>query len=342
MVRPTAAQLQQMEPLAVNEVIAQPVLAAQDTYTAASLYMIPQAGTPILATSLGGALGMAIVDAQIKSEAKHFAESHVQPLRVALQGFDADAALSDSLRQALAGQPALFGHYALQGGRTAPVAAAPGMLVETSYSMTADFSAVQVIATVSIHASGDAGGQPVYRNVLVYQSPRLSIPPKTPADIEQMVAQENARYAALDIDAQIQRANDALAKHDPEVGRLRDKITEEQFRHRQNLAAARFAIWGPDIQASRLCLLWAKDDGAALKAALRASGAEIAHMLQLDLAGQAVDANATSPRTVFQDGTRSIEYLRGGRMISLASSDTDAAQKKAAAPVFMVAPPVRR
>lgn len=322
MIRPSAAQLQALEPLSVVDVIGQDKLAAQNTFTGTYVNVIPGPGVAILPVAIGGALGMAIANAAAESAAKRFAESHVQPLRVALQGFDARSALSESLKQALAGQPADFSSYTMV--TTVAPSAAPHLLVQTEYAMTPDFSALQVIAKVSIPGPGGAQDKPIYQNVLVYQSPRKVAAAKTAEDSKRLVALENQRYAALHVDADIDKANAEMDRRDPEVAHLREKINHEQIEHRNRLAQAAAPNWDADSRASHLAQVWAANNGEALKVALRASGAEIAHMLQLDLADQVAAGQVEKPHTVFSSATREIEYVSGGHMISLAPDDGDA------------------
>jgi hypothetical protein len=332
MVRPSAAQLQALEPLPVVEVIGQDTIAAQDTFTAASINVMAGPGVPILVGAAGGALGSLIVNSAIKAEARRFAERHVQPLREALQGFDGKTALSDSLQQALSLQPTTFSGYTSETGATASTS--PRLVVRTTYSMTPDFSALQVIADVSITGAGGAQAKPIYHNVLVYQSARQTVPVKTAEDGKRMLAQENDRYAKLHVDEDIAEANAEIKRRDPEVAHLRDKINREQIEHRERLAQASAINWDADTHAQHLAEAWATNHGEALKLAMRASGAEIAHMLQLDLANNQVAADQLKqPRTVFRSDTRQIEYVTGGRMISLASLDTDASLKTPRLPV---------
>lgn len=326
MVRPTAAQLQALEPLSVVEVVSQDNLAAQDTFTAANVNIMPSPGVPILVGAAGGALGMALVNAGMKAEARHFAEAHVLPLRAALQGFDAKSTLASSLQLALAKQPAQFAGYTVAA--VAPVSAPSHLVVQTSYSMTPDFSALQVIANVSISGNDVRQDKPVYHNVLVYQTSRQTLPLKTTQDSERMLAQENRRYAALHVDMDIAKANAEIEQRDLDTVRLRQKIDHEQIEHRAQLARAGASGWDADSRASRLAEKWAANQGVALKVAMRSSGAEIAHMLELDLADQVAPGGAEEPHTIFSDDTREISYLSGGHMISQAKGDGDASLKK--------------
>lgn len=334
-IRPSEAQLHELEPLSVVDVIDQDNLAAQDTFTAANVNVMPGAGVPIMAAAAGGALGMAIVNAEIKSEAKRFAEEHVQPLRSALQGFDARSALSDSLQQALILQPARFDDF--RAASTVPASVPRRLLVKTTYSMTPDFSALQVISLVSIEGAGTDSGKPIYRNTLVYQSKRQVAPRKTAEDSKRMTAQENQRYLDLHVDDDIAKANADLSRRDPEAAHLRTKIKQEQVEHRKRMAQAASPVWGADTRARYLAGVWATDQGAALKAAMQASGAEIAHMLQLDLAAQGAAGQVEKPRTVFSGDAREIEYVDGGRMLSVAKGDGDTSLKK---PSPMVTVPI--
>lgn len=342
-VRPSTTQLQALKPLPVVQVISQDKLAAEDTFTYANVNFIPNPSVPIVVGAAGGALAMAIINAESRAEARRFAERHVQPLRDVLEGFDAKGALSESLRQGLGQQPASFGSYTLaDAARAKQSGSGQHAVLETSYAMTPDFSALQVIATVSIFASDSKDNKPLYRNMLVYQSPRFSVPAKTAADSEHMVTQENNRYAALHVDDEIEKANAAFTNHDPEAGRIRQKVVSEQNEHRLRLKQAEEATWDPDTRAQRLSETWSIGHGEALKAAMRASGIEIAHMLQLDLDGQVVADQADQAHTVFQSDSREIKYLKDGHMISLAVSDNDASEKKPSPMVTVPMPNVRR
>jgi hypothetical protein len=217
----------------------------------------------------------------------------------------------------------------------------PHLVVNTTYAMTPDFSALQVIANVTVEGGAGPQGKPIYENVLVYQSARQSVSAKTPEDGRHMMALENARYATLHVDADIATANAEIKRRDPEVAHLRAKIHQEQIEHRQRAAQAAAANWDADERAQRLAESWAVDHGAALKLAMVASGGEIAHMLQLDLANLQVAADQLKqPHTVFSTGARQIEYVAGGRMISVARHDADASLKKPQQPVnlYMSAP----
>jgi hypothetical protein len=339
-VRPSAAQLQSMEPMPVVEVLSQDSLAAQDTYSFASVNVIPGAGVPIMAAAAGGALGMAIVNAEIRAEARRFAEHHVQPLRVALQGFDANGAVSGSLQQALARQPGMFGNYVVAKSLTNT--SGQRVVIVSNYAMTPDFAAVQVIAKVTIGGTGADAGKPIYGNTLVYQSASLSVPAKTTADIERMVSAENHRYAALDMQGQIVKANAATTAQSPQANQLRLQVASEQLEHRRLLKQARASFWDADTRAQYLCEAWAAHQGEALKTALQASGAEIAHMLQLDLTAQVPANTSAEPRTVSSQGGRSIEYVAGGRMMSLATGDADGSNiATGRAPVTVTMPPMK-
>jgi len=325
-IRPSATQLQALEPLSVVDVIAQNNLAAQDTFSGTYINVIAGPGVPIMAAAAGGAIATIIIDATAKAAAKRFAEDHVQPLREVLQDFDARSALSDSLQQALAKQSGNFKGFT--ASTAVSTSAAHGLLVQTIYSMTPDFSALQVIAKVSIHGAGGGQDKPVYQNVLVYQSPRQVVAAKSAADSKRLVAEENQRYAKLDVDHDIDKANADPERRDSEMAQLREKINHEQVEHRNRLARAAAPNWDADSRARRMAEAWAANGGEALKVALRASGPEIAHMLQLDLADQVASGHAKSKRTVFSSDTREIEYVSGGRMISLAPADSDASVNK--------------
>ena len=338
MVRSSPQQISALGALPVVQVIAQDKLAAQDTFTAANVTFLPAGNVPIMPMALGGALGMAVVNAEMRAEARRFADTHVQPLQSALQGFDASAALGDSLRHGLAAQPV---HFAgVTTGETLPAVSGTRLVLHTTYSMTPDFSALQVTADASVLPASGGDGRPLYHNVLTYQSARLVPSPKSAADRQRMIAAENSRYEALRVGDEIDQANAEIADRDPRVAHLREKIGRQQLEHKHRLASAKAPVWDADTRAQRLVEMWSIDRGSALKVAMRDSGAEIAHMLQLDLDQPATDDKIMQPRAVFKDGSREIDYVRGGRMISLAVGDTDGGLKKPKAPVMVPAPVV--
>jgi hypothetical protein len=311
-----------MLPLSTVEFVPQKQLTAQDTFSYANVQVMPVGNVPIVPLALGGALGALIVNSANKAEAEQFAELHVKPVQDALGSFDLAGLTDSTLRSSLAARPSTFGSFSVAAARPSNGQRAGHMVLETGYALTPDFSALQVTIRMELYSAGQDDAKPTYRNTYVYQSPRFVLAPKTTDDIAAMVDMENTRYAALDVDGRIRKAN-ALGQS-TEAAHLRTSIVRDQNNHRLRLLSARATAWDPDASATRLAQVWAADDAQAVKAALSASGPELVHMLEIDLTTSPVaDSGASTEREVFKDENRKISYRPDGSMISLALSDAD-------------------
>lgn len=310
-----------MLPLSTVEFVPQKQLTAQDSFTYANVQVMPAANVPIVPLALGGALGALIVNSASKAEAEQFAERHVKPVRDSLGNFDLAGLADSTLHASLAAEPSTFGAVSVAAAKPSNGQRAGHMVLETGYALTPDFSALQVTVHMELFPAGQDGAKPVYRNTYVYQSPRFVLAPKTTEDIATMVAMENTLYAALDVDGRIRKAN-ALGQS-TEAAHLRTSIVRDQNNHRLRLLSAKAAAWDPDASATRLAQVWAADDAQPVRAALAASGPELAHMMEIDLTTSPPPSSASSEREAFKDEHRKISYRADGSMISLALSDTD-------------------
>lgn len=327
----STSQLAEIHNLHVISVIDQDKLEAQHN----NLYVnaIP-IGAIAPAAIIGGALGSALVAAEADHEAKVFAEKHIAPLLTTLAGYDGRAALRQTLHQGLAELPVRLTDWRTVDTKTKdndllPASAPAGsawMVMHTRYSMTPDFSGLQVTTEAGLYLRTQNSGwanTPVYKNDFTYQSTLLHMPEKTDATRKRMTDEENARYAKLDIDQQIAKTN-AADPYDPANAKLREKIHDEQWQHEAKLKQIASPLWSPDERATWFVKQWQADDVASLKQFIAEGGTQTARMLALDLAQQQPQLANDTRRdwaTVYRDDQRTIQDAPDGSVYSVANGD---------------------
>lgn len=340
------SQLAQIHALHVVSVIDQDKLKAE--YSTVSVRVVP-IGVVSPAVIVGGALGGAIASAIANHEAKAFAESHIAPLLDALTDYDGRAALRDTLHQGLSTLPVRITSWKTVDTKAAdsellPAQAPAGsawMILHTEYLMTPDFSGVQVITDARLFVDGanaDWRKTPVYKNELTYQSPLLQMPFKDDATRKQMTDAENARYAKLDVPAQIAKAN-AASPYDPQNATLRRQIADEQLQHKNTLKQIAWPYWSPDYRANWFVKQWMKDGTTKLRQYVSAGGEQTARMLALDLEQPQPVLDASAKRdwtTVAHDAGQTIQDAPDGKVYSIFDGDVthhDAGAHAAPAPI---------
>ncbi len=325
------AELSQIHDLHVVSVMDQDKLKAQYNTTFISAY---PAGAPIIAGLAGGLIASALISAEANHEAHEFAEKHLAPLLVTLAGYDGRNDLREALHQGLSALPVRLSDWRTVDAKTKdddllPAAAKPGsawLILDSEYAMTPDFSAVQVITHANLYVDGAGRNwrhKPVYHNDLTYQSALLAMPAKTDAVREQMTRAEDARYAKLDVDAQITRSN-AGDPYDPANAKLRHKLHDEQWQHTAKLKQIASPVWNVDERAKHFVTTWQADGGAAVKQAVTAGGGQTARMLAIDLEQAQPDLAKAGKRdwvTVYHDAQRSIQDAPDGKVYSVANGD---------------------
>jgi hypothetical protein len=325
------SQLAEIHDLHVISVVDQGKLAAQHNNLYVDAIPIGAVGP---AAIIGGALGSALVAAEADHETKVFAEQHIAPLLTTLAGYDARATLRQTLHQGLAGLPLHLTDWRTVDSRTKdgdllPADAPAGsawLIIHTRYSMTPDFSALQVTSGADLYLQAQNPGwvhDPVYKNNFTYQSKLLQMPEKTDATRKRMTDEENARYAKLGIDRQIAKAN-ASDPYDPANANLREKIRDEQWQHEAKLKQIASPSWSPDERATWFVKQWQADDAASLKQFIAEGGTQTARMLALDLDQQQPQLANDAKRdwkTVYRDAQRTIQDAPDGSVYSVASGD---------------------
>lgn len=345
----SAGQLAEIHGLHVISVIDQDKLEAQHN----SLYVnaVPL-GAVAPAVIIGAALGSAIVSAEAAHEAKVFATTHVAPLQATLAGYDGRAAIRQTLQAGLADLPVRKDDWKTVDAKTAdaallPASAAPGaawLVLRTHYSMTPDFAGLQVITKADLYIDDGSANwrtKPAYKNDFTYQSPLLEMPAKTDAVRKQLADAENARYAKLDVDAQIAKSN-ATDPYDPANAALRETIHDEQWKHESKLKQINSPIWNADARASHFVQQWQADAATSLKGYVSEGGTQTARMLALDLTQKTPAANATHTwSTVYRDDQRTIQDAPDGTVHSVANGDVNHGAIGVSTTTYINATPVR-
>lgn len=216
----------------------------------------------------GGLIAGAIINGAEKATAKRAVRD---PYQLIVQA-KCDLPLVDS-HQALVADALQRAQWRQQDDASRPTTAkaGPRYVFTLSTSFTPDFSALTTTidaAGYAPDAGGKAGRKPTWQDSLVVVSDGLWLAPKTQADIEQMVAAEQQRYAASGADALIDKVN-AAASNAPRQDRKRASLMANQ--HAQNMADAKDEGWSDASTAMRRAMLWSQGDCALLKKTLRSN-----------------------------------------------------------------------
>ncbi|HET6554497.1 MAG TPA: hypothetical protein VFG49_13305 [Dyella sp.] len=294
----------------------------------------PMSWKAIGVTSVGNALGMAIVSATAKADSHNFAETHIAGLREATRSMGLEQQLQQAILESSGNVAWLSGgstHVVSDDKELAPSPDMKAWLVlHARYALSTDFSHVVVVADVELfrQAPGDTSDRwrrkPAFHNVLVFQSAALHVPDKVPADTERMIADENARWDQAAINAEIDRLN-KQGLYDTVAIKQRRAVVAKQEQHKKNLAEARTAKWSRNQLGYEYARRWGDHDAAALRQALRDGGLEVGRMLALTFSGQHDNVGVASTdgtSTASSETPRRLDYLQpNGDVMSVLGDD---------------------
>lgn len=335
-----SSELAQIHELHVVSVIDQDKLKAQDNLTLINPGYVAAAGLE------GGLIGALVMGAEVEHKAHVFAAKHMAPLLPQLVGYDGRAAVRQTLQQGLATLPVHMADWRTvdkpaKDADLLPATAPAGsawLILRSEYSMTPNFAGVQVITHATLYidmANATWRSKPAYKNELTYQSPLLRMPDKSDAVRKQMTDQENARYAKLDIGAQITKAN-AGSPYDKQNAELRQQIQDEQLQHRNTLKQIASPSWSADDCAALFVQQWQKDGASALRQFVSEGGQQTVRMLALDLNQPQPVLDKSVRRTwitVSDNDGRAIQDAPDGKVYSLADVDVTYGPSSYGAPV---------
>lgn len=285
------------------------------------------AGQSIVAGALGSALGAAIANAKLYADAKSRADAAYYPLKLAQCDFPVETSLQSLVREAIARskwgadiKPASLslkdGGLDKQIGRDQP-----RQIFIVSSSLAPDLTALVTSLEITAYAPEDDTGkgwqkQPLWRDELIVVSDRLqALPAKSAADIERMVADEQARYDASGVEALVRKVN----AEGRDARRADRQAAMEGLRlHANKLRDARSEEWSLNAEAGRRAQLWSANGCAPLRAAFDQSSAELSRMID------ALYAQELPPRLSSKDkptagevgGERKVYARPGGSFVS--------------------------
>lgn len=292
-------------------------------------YMQPYMGSDqsIVGGALGGAIGGAIVGAALHAAVRDDASQGLAVLQRSGCDLPVGAPLRDTVRTALARapwgadvQPVLVDGSA-EGWEAQVPHDRPRQVFTVTSSMAPGFTALVTTVDAAAYApetgaNGDAWQKkPLWRDHLIVVSEPVVLPAKTQADIDRMVADENARFAASgDIEVIDRVAKDRYGSSKAD----RSRAVAAHSRHQTYLRFAQSKDWAPTELGRRRAELWNREQCAPMRAAVTLAVAESARMLD-DLYAQRLP-----PRLSLKDkieptepaGARAIRSLPGGLYVS--------------------------
>ncbi|MBU8977293.1 hypothetical protein [Lysobacter sp. FW306-1B-D06B] len=251
-------------------------------------YNVPpgmSAGQAAAAGVAGGLIAGVLINASMQAAAKN----QIEPADAILRGggcnLDQGAALSttvaDAVRDTAWGKATTITAHTLAPKQSMDKIVdkeQPRYVLSTSYSMSSDFSAIVTSVSASAYAEQLPGSpknwrkNPAWTDDLVVVSDRVEIAPKTQADIDAAIAEENARYEALNVNELIVKANggDRVAR-----GKVAPLVQE----HKRKLRAAAAPAWTPIDEAVQRSRIWTAEGCARLHTAIASNATEMRGLL---------------------------------------------------------------
>ncbi|MBX9401139.1 hypothetical protein K4L06_07415 [Lysobacter sp. BMK333-48F3] len=285
------------------------------------------------ATTLGvglatGLISGALINASIYEDAQHRAMAAFSPIRRAGCELQADTAMHAAIDAAVRRSPWGAGVRSLASSAdersldSVVKQGEPRHVFAFTSSLSVEMAGLVTTVDVSAYAPQDGGSdwrkRPLWRDLLIVVSDPVSLEPKTQADIDSMVAEERARYAASGGEELIKRVNARGGSADPID---RKAALAEQRLHKKFMDTARQPVWTFEGSRFRRAQLWAENDCARLKSAIAQAGAETGRLLD-DLYAQKLPPrlgqDERQPAMEEQFGVRKTVALPGGAYVSRA------------------------
>lgn len=283
-------------------------------------------GQAIVGGALGGAIGGAIIGAAMHAAARDDASQGLAVLERDGCDFPIGTPLRDTVRAAVVrspwganAQPVLI-DGSVEGWEKQIPQDRPRQVFTLTSSMAPGFEALVTTVDAAAYApetgaNGDAWQKkPLWRDHLVVVSEPVVLPAKTQADIDRMVAEENARFAASgDIEVIDRVAKDRYGSSKAD----RSRAVAANSRHQTYLRFAQSKGWAPTELGRRRAELWTRDQCAPMRAAAALAIAESTRLLD-DLYAQRLPSrlalkDKTEPEPA---GARAIRSLPGGLYVS--------------------------
>ncbi len=208
-----------------------------------------------------GLIASLIINAGEKSDAKHSAAVPYAAITAAGCDLDLGKPIGDSVTAAIHGAwpgASVQTHLVSTPQSAGKVLdeSAPRYVFQVSTSLAPDFSSM--ITSIDADAypkaadSAQALRKPQWHDSLILVTDRIDFPAKTQADIDRLVAEENAHYDALNLGPSIKMINADVESGDRFAHReeLR-RVTRLMDEHQMQLGLARTKAWVPASLAMR-------------------------------------------------------------------------------------------
>jgi hypothetical protein len=290
-------------------------------------------GQTMGANLVAGAVASLIVNASVHAEMKRNAAGAYAVIKAAGCDSDLQVPVGAPVRTALsaawpAAQVRMHPITEPQASKQILSAQSPRYVFEVSTSLAPDFSAL--ITTIDSDAYPAAAGQaapahdPAWHDSIILVSDRIASGNKTQADIDAMVAQENARFDALGTDKTVAMINKDIAGGDPYAHQdaLR-KLKEQRKEHENLLNMARLNFWLPAPLALKNANIMAENKCARLNEAVAQSATLASDAIAALAAGKLPPRLSPKDKisAVETDGQRATIALPGGLFLSRRGGD---------------------
>lgn len=277
----------------------------------------------------GGIIASALINGALYAEAKANARDYFEPISTTGCALAVDApmqeAISGSVKRSRWGAAQEPNLHSTDGDANDLVdSKAARQIFNVSTSLSPDMSwlitSLQIEGFAPLAESGDGWHRKAgWQDRLIVASPRLTLPPKSDADRADMLAREQARYAASGTAALIAKVNAARGNAER---RDRARATEETRLNKRLLKEAMQADWTPRTEALRRSQLWSENQCAGMQAAI-AGNAEALNALLDGLYSQTLPPPRVGDTAQVEApvGQRTISALPGGGYLSHVGGD---------------------
>lgn len=153
-------------------------------------------------------------------------------------------------------------------------------VVAISYALTADLEYLLTTAQVAYAPAGKNGrrSQPVWNGQLTVAAPAPPLAAKTQGDIDRMLEEQSRLWADSGNDALVRAANSGDMN-------ARREVAEKHRKHQMALKQAADPEWSLEHAALERARMWAADDCAPLREAIRGNAMQLVRLLPRVYAG---------------------------------------------------------
>lgn len=194
--------------------------------------------------------------------------------------------------------------------------AKPRHIFTISSSLAPDFEALittlEVLAYVQVKGESHWRKEPTWSEEFIVVSDFMEVPSKTQADIDRLVAEEQARYEATGNVEAIRRLNANRGGDRFE----RKRALADQRQHESAMEAAKSSNWSQASLKSARAVTWSENDCARMRVAVDQAGSDLGRMLDDLYANRLPSRLGSKDEPVFDDiNGRHPHPLQGGAYV---------------------------